>query len=199
MTAGCGTDTAEGLTPEHVPKRRLRTADGDGTVHVSWPPPAAGSVLYRVGRRSPDEEGGEVPYRKAAIRPYQDADEPLLFGLARMTFGERAGWSDSRTLAVLETESVFVAEIAGAVAGYVALEPSEPAVRIDVLLVSPEHEGEGIGHQLVEWAEGYAISRGARTLQVAVENDNAKAVDFYRRRGFVPAAGGLLELVLPQS
>jgi ribosomal protein S18 acetylase RimI-like enzyme len=157
--------------------------------------------LYRVAGKRADEEGGEMPYKRAEIRPYREADEPLLFGLARMTFGDRAGWSDTRTLSVLETEAVFVAEIGGAVAGYVALQPTDPAVRIDVLLVSPEHEGEGIGHQLVEWAEGYAISCGAETLQVAVEEDNARARDFYRRCGFVPLAAqaGLLELVLPRA
>jgi ribosomal protein S18 acetylase RimI-like enzyme len=140
-----------------------------------------------------------VTYRKAAIRPYRDDDEPLLFGLAQMTFGDRAGWSDTRTLAVLESEAVFVAEVEGAVAGYVALEPVETTVRIDQLLVSPEHEGQGVGHQLVEWAEGFAISKRAPSLQVAVEDDNRRALDFYRRCGFVSVEGGVLELILPQG
>ena len=139
-----------------------------------------------------------MPYRKVEIRPCREEDEPLLFELARRSFGERSGWSDRRTLTVLESEQVFVAEVGGVAAGYVALAGSEEVVRIDQLLVSPEHEGEGIGHQLVEWAEAYAISVGARRLQVAVESDNRRALDFYRRCGFVPAAAGTLELLLPQ-
>jgi ribosomal protein S18 acetylase RimI-like enzyme len=140
-----------------------------------------------------------MPYRKAAIRASRQADEPLLFALARRSFGERSGWSDERTLQVLADEQVFVAEFDGELAGYVALDPEETEPRIDQLFVSPDHEGEGVGHQLLEWAEGYAISRGARVLRIAVEEDNGRALDFYRRSGFVLAAPGLVELILPQD
>ena len=139
-----------------------------------------------------------MPYRKAAIRPYREQDEPLLFGLARMEFGERAGWNDRRTLDVLERDTVFVAEVEDEPAGYVALEGVDDSMRIDQLFVAPKHEGEGGAHQLVEWAEGYAISAAARSLQVVVESDNVRALDFYRRCGFAPAGGGLLQLTLPQ-
>jgi ribosomal protein S18 acetylase RimI-like enzyme len=140
-----------------------------------------------------------MPYRKVAIRAYRREDEAALFGLARRSFGERGGWSDERTLGVLESETVFVAEIDDAPAGYVALGPEDDVVRVDQLLVSPEHEGEGVGHQLVEWAEGYAIARRARALRIVVEEDNARALDFYRRAGFVGVEPGQLELILPQA
>jgi ribosomal protein S18 acetylase RimI-like enzyme len=140
-----------------------------------------------------------VSYRKAAIRAYRAEDEPVLFGLAQMTFGGQSGWSDRRTLDVLERDMVFVAEVERQPAGYVALEGGGEAVRIDQLLVNPEHEAEGVGHQLVEWAEGYAISLGARRLEAVVEQDNKNALDFYRRCGFSEREAGLLELVLPQQ
>jgi GNAT superfamily N-acetyltransferase len=134
-----------------------------------------------------------MPYRKAEIRPYQDEDEALLFGLASIDRG-----ADERTLEVLERETVFVAEIEGAPAGYVALELSDVAVRVDQLFVSPEHEAEGVGRQLLEFAEGYAIWQGAVSLQVVVEQGDDRAVTFYRGRGFTEAGGDLLELLLPQ-
>src|SRR5918995_6720934 len=140
-----------------------------------------------------------MPYRKVAIRACRPEDEPLLYGVARRTFGDQGGWSDERTVGVLGSETVFVAEVDEEPAGYVALEPAGDVVRIDQLLVSPEHEAEGIGHQLVEWAEGFAISRRARALQIVVEDDNAPALDFYRRAGFVGVEPGLLELTLPQD
>jgi len=139
-----------------------------------------------------------VPGRKAAIRPFRREDEPLLFGLARMTFGGEQGWDDRRTLTVLETEQVFVAEIGRLPAGFVALDEVGDAVRIDELLVTPDHEAEGVGTQLLEWAEGYAISVGALRLQVVVEEENTRARQFYRGRGFVRAGDELLELVLPR-
>src|SRR5918992_269395 len=50
-------------------------------------------------------------------------------------------------------------EVAGAPAGYVALEEDGPLVRVEQLFVSSEHEDEDVGAQLVDYAEGYAISR----------------------------------------
>lgn len=134
-----------------------------------------------------------MPYRKAEIRPFRSADEPLLFGLASLDRG-----ADERTLAVLEQETVFVAELEGGPAGYVALEREAATMRIDQLFVSPEHEAEGIGRQLLEFAEGFAIHEGADRLRVVVESDNVRAEGFYRTRGFKPVGGGLFELVLPQ-
>jgi GNAT superfamily N-acetyltransferase len=131
-------------------------------------------------------------YRKAHIRASRSEDEPLLFGLAQLGRG-----ADERTLAVLARETVFVAEIAGQPAGYVALELEERSVRIDQLFVSPEHEAEGVGRQLLEYAEGYAISEHAERLQIVCEPDNRKALDFYSRCGFARAGTNLLELILP--
>lgn len=132
--------------------------------------------------------------RDVAVRPYRSEDEAILFGLAHLDRG-----ADERTLAVLERETVFVAEVAGAPAGYVALDRQEGAVRVDQLFVSPEHEAQGVGRTLLEFAEGYAISVEAPVLQVVVRGDDSRAVEFYRGRGFVPAGEELLELVLPQS
>jgi GNAT superfamily N-acetyltransferase len=134
-----------------------------------------------------------VPYRKADIRPLRADDQPLLFGLASLDRG-----ADARTLGVLERETVFVAELAGSPAGYVALAEEADAVKVDQLFVSPEHEAEGLGRQLIEFAEGYAIWQGAARLQVVVEGENARARDFYRARGFVSVSPELLELALPQ-
>jgi ribosomal protein S18 acetylase RimI-like enzyme len=130
------------------------------------------------------------------MRPFRREDEGLLFGVAKLAFGEL---DDRRTIATLERDTVFVAELEGEPAGYVAVEQSEEAVRIEQLCVHPAHEAEGIGGQLLEWAEGYAISAGAARLEVVVEADNERAASFYRRRGFVARGADLYGLVLPQG
>jgi ribosomal protein S18 acetylase RimI-like enzyme len=137
-----------------------------------------------------------VPYRKVMMRPYRVEDEGLLFGVARLAFGEH---DEGRTLATLARDTVFVAELGGEPAGYVAVEESDNALRIEQLCVHPAHEAEGVGGQLIDWAEGYAISAGVATLEIVVEPGNERAVSFYRRRGFVSAAPELYELVLPQG
>jgi ribosomal protein S18 acetylase RimI-like enzyme len=134
-----------------------------------------------------------MTYRKAEIRPARPEDRALLFGLAALDRD-----ADARTLGVLEEETVFVADLEGAPAGYVALERDGDAARIDQLFVSPEHEAQGVGRQLLEYAEGYAIAGQARTLRVVVDSADARAVGFYRARGFVEAGPDALELVLPE-
>ncbi len=129
------------------------------------------------------------------MRPCRADDEGLLFGVAKLAF---ADGDDRRTLATLERDTVFVAELHGEPAGYVAIEESDATLRIEQLCVHPAHEEEGIGHQLLAWAEGYAISSGAARLEIVVEEGNERAAAFYRGRGFVPAGPDLLELVLPQ-
>jgi GNAT superfamily N-acetyltransferase len=135
-----------------------------------------------------------VPYRKVTMRRTEDAGQ--LLAVAKLAFAE---CDDGRTLEALTRDTVFVAELAGETAGYVAIEESTAALRIEQLCVHPAHEKEGVGKQLLEWAEGYAISTGADRLEVVVEDGNGRAESFYRGRGFVPAGPDLLELVLPQS
>lgn len=140
-----------------------------------------------------------MPYRKATIRPYRAEDESLLFSLAREAFGAQTTWSDRATITGLETDTVFVAELEDDRAGYVAVRREDDTFLIEQLLVSPRHEHEGIGRQLVEYVEGFAISEGALRLQIVVEPDNRRALDFYGRRSFLRADGDLFELVLPQA
>jgi GNAT superfamily N-acetyltransferase len=130
------------------------------------------------------------------MRAFREEDEGLLFGVAKLAFEDA---DDHRTLATLARDTVFVAELAGETAGYVAIEESTAALRIEQLCVHPAHEKEGVGTQLLEWAEGYAISSGASRLEVVVERGNERAESFYRGRGFVQVAPDVLELVLPQA
>jgi len=130
------------------------------------------------------------------MRPFRVEEEQLLFGVAKLAF---ADCDDRSTLATLQRDTVFVAELQGEPAGYVAIEESDSSLRIEQLCVHPAHEEEGIGGQLLEWAEGYAISVGADRLEIVVESGNDRAAAFYRTRGFVSAGEDVLELVLPQA
>ncbi len=110
------------------------------------------------------------------------------------------GWSDERVLEVLEHDVIFVAHEKGQPAGYVALRRDEGGVIVvEQLFVAPAHERRGIGHQLLAYAEGYAIADRARSLRIVVEDNNQQAQSFYRRSGFVPIEPELLELILPRA
>ena len=107
------------------------------------------------------------------MRPFRSEDEGLLFGVAKLAF---ADCDDGRTIATLERDTVFVAELAGQPAGYVALEESAETLCIEQLCVHPAHEEEGVDFQLLDWAEGYAISIGSARLEVVVEDGLADRV-----------------------
>ena len=129
-----------------------------------------------------------------------EADLPLLFGLAKGTFGGLPGWSDERVLEVLNSDVIFVAREDDQPAGYVALQPAEAGVIVvEQLFVAPCHEQRGIGHRLLAYAEGYAIAERAQSLHVVVEASNEPARSFYKRSGFVPVEPELFELILPRD
>jgi GNAT superfamily N-acetyltransferase len=55
---------------------------------------------------------------------------------------------------------------------------------IDELFVEPAHRGQGIGTQLLDIAESASREHGAQTLHLEVNHGN-RAIELYRRRGFV--------------
>ena len=160
-------------------------------------------ALLPFGRRllvaAIEAEGGFGLSSEIQIGPRVEADLPQLFGLAKVTFAGMPGWSDDRVLEVLEHDVIFVAREKGRPTGYVALRREDGTIVVEQLFVAPGHERRGIGHQLLAYAEGYAIAERARSLRIVVEDANQQAQSFYRRSGFVPIEPELFELILPRA
>jgi ribosomal protein S18 acetylase RimI-like enzyme len=134
------------------------------------------------------------------IVPGTEPDLRQLFALAKSVFSDAPGWNDELVLGTLMRDAVFVAREQRLPAGYVALRPQDPTtIVVEQVLVAPGHERRGIGHRLLEHAEGYAIAQRAHQLRIVVESDNWPAQSFYRRSGFVPVAEELFELALPRA
>jgi ribosomal protein S18 acetylase RimI-like enzyme len=135
-----------------------------------------------------------------AIGRCPETEVPRLFGLAKSVFAGTPGWSDSRVLEALANDLLFLARDEGEPAGYIALrhEP-DGAFVIEQLFVVPGHERRGVGHRLLDYAEGYAIAERAPALRIVVEQDNAPARKFYARAGFVPIEREIFERSLPSG
>ena len=92
---------------------------------------------------------------------------------------------------------VLVAELDGAVAGYVKLRPVTPlpahahVLLIGGLAVDPALHGHGAGRALLDAAVREARARGARKVTLRVLGSNARARRLYERCGFV--VEGVLE------
>jgi ribosomal protein S18 acetylase RimI-like enzyme len=59
------------------------------------------------------------------------------------------------------------------------------------VMVAPADRGRHVGHRLLDWLEGYGVSRGLERVRIAVEPDNRPAQEFYNRRGYAPCAGAV--------
>lgn len=123
------------------------------------------------------------------LRPYAAADEDAAIELWRRTwqqhypqinFDERVAWWRERWRAELVTQArIVVAEAAGALVGFVTI---DPATRyLDQIVVAPEQWGSGIAVALL--AEAKRLS--PRGIDLLVNKDNARAIGFYRRHGFI--------------
>jgi ribosomal protein S18 acetylase RimI-like enzyme len=106
------------------------------------------------------------------------------------------GYEPQRTDRLLDADVVFVAELDGHPAGHVAVREEDGALAIDQLVVDEACQGVGVGNRMLDWVEGYALSRGLMRVQIEVEQGNARAEDFYRRRGYACRAG-IAERTLP--
>ena len=124
------------------------------------------------------------------LRPYRAEDEDAAIELWRATwqaaypqidFSARLAWWRERWRAELvPNAAIIVAEQAGALTGFVTIDPNG---YLDQLVVGPDHWGSPIATALVD--EAKRLSPLGITLRV--NKDNARAIRFYERNGFVSA------------
>ncbi len=88
--------------------------------------------------------------------------------------------------------TILVAECAGHLVGFSqvrngaghALVPEQAASELDRLYVQERFTGRGVGRDLLRHAEKAAAARGADTLWLTAWEGNARALQFYPRRGY---------------
>jgi GNAT superfamily N-acetyltransferase len=121
------------------------------------------------------------------VRHFRDADSAALHRLA----GEASIAAEVAPSAPAG-DVVFVAEVEGHPAGYMAVREEGRALVLDQMVVAPADQGRHVGHHLLDWAEGYGSSRGMECVRVPAAGSDWRARDFYVRRGYVEAGGALV-------
>src|SRR5882762_7210565 len=126
------------------------------------------------------------------LRPYRAEDEDAAIALWQQTwqqaypsidFAARVNWWRERwNKELVPNANIIVAEQAGALIGFVTIDLKG---YLDQLVVGVEHWGSDLGTALVD--EAKRLSPDGITL--LVNTDNARAIRFYRRNGFVDAGG----------
>ena len=95
---------------------------------------------------------------------------------------------DLATLAVeTKDETILIAELDGAVAGFVSV--YRPESFVHHLYVDPARQGQGIGRVLLERAVALAGGRASLKCQTR----NRRALAFYRRLGWIEVTAGTSE------
>jgi putative acetyltransferase len=102
-----------------------------------------------------------------------------------LNFAERLDWWRERwRTELLATADVVVAETGDAMIGFVTVDPS--TLYLDQIVVAPEFWGSGVGAALLEEAKRLS----PRGLDLDVNTDNARAIRFYAKCGFVITGAG---------
>ncbi len=124
------------------------------------------------------------------LRPYRSEDEDALIALWQSTwqqaypsidFAARVNWWRGRWRGELVPKAaIIVAEQDGAPVGFVTIDASG---YLDQLVVAPDHWGSELATTLVNEAKRRSPDR----ITLLVNEDNARAIRFYERNGFVHA------------
>jgi putative acetyltransferase len=124
------------------------------------------------------------------LRPYEPSDEDTAIALWQQSwqqaypaidFAARVPWWRERWRSELvPNAAIIVAEQNGELAGFVTIDSSG---YLDQLVVATGHWGSPLATLLVDAAK----QRAPSGITLLVNTDNARAIRFYRRNGFVAA------------
>ncbi len=96
--------------------------------------------------------------------------------------GERT--SADEIAAMQERGSFFVLDCAGGHAAAVYVRTEGEAGQLQMLSVSPEHQGRGLGTRLVAVAEAFCRALGCRSMALQIVNLRDELGPWYRRLGY---------------
>jgi GNAT superfamily N-acetyltransferase len=130
------------------------------------------------------------------IRPGRDADGDRIIALIWACWSRYPGVKMDVDLEIPELRALgsyyaglggglWVAEAAGTMAGMIAVRPIE-RTRWEIcrVYVDPGLHGSGLGHALLDVAEGHAIEAGAEQLALWSDTRFERAHRFYEKRGY---------------
>jgi N-acetylglutamate synthase-like GNAT family acetyltransferase len=129
---------------------------------------------------------------KCAIRAMTGDDRAAVFYLGEEVLrplaeagGHPERFATGDLMDLLETAEVFVADRAGEIIGYAAVETEAGALVVRSICVSPAHEAQHVAHQLLAWAEGVGFDRGVERIRALLPVDDVRSGQLYDHRGFI--------------
>jgi putative acetyltransferase len=132
-----------------------------------------------------------VSRKTCTLRPYSAADEDAAVEVWRRTWQKHyahidfnariAWWRERWRNELVPTARIVLADIDGALAGFVTVDPK--TTYLDQIVVAPEHWGSDVALTLLDEAKRLSPAG----LYLLVNKDNFRAIRFYEKHGFVYA------------
>ena len=129
--------------------------------------------------------------KTCTLRPYSAADEDAAIELWRRTWQKHyahidfdarvAWWRERWRNELVPAARIMLAEIDGAMAGFVTVDPK--TTYLDQIVVAPEHWGSDVALALLDEAKRLS----PKGLYLLVNKDNFRAIRFYEKHGFAYA------------
>ncbi|NJM57844.1 MAG: GNAT family N-acetyltransferase [Synechococcales cyanobacterium RU_4_20] len=175
-------DPPEG-SPEHSPEHSTHTAPG------SWPKD------YQLRQGSGLERSRLLQMMRRTYRelyPDQDFDHLAHTVEAYFSRDTPLWWLDAPEQSAPE-------QSAPASVGCLWMGTAVDQVRGDrhghifLLYIAPEHRRQGLGRQLMQVAEAWAVARGDRKLSLQVFSHNTAALALYQSLGYQPQSVALIK------
>jgi ribosomal protein S18 acetylase RimI-like enzyme len=121
-----------------------------------------------------------------SIRPAEAGERDAIQALWEDCGLGRAAPDEWDTLMSGETTAVLIAEDGGQVAGTAIASFDGWRAYIYHVAVAETHRRQGLAHRLIEAAEQYLLSCGARYVFVTVDQDNTEALALVASEGYLP-------------
>jgi len=128
---------------------------------------------------------------KITLRPYATANEDAAIELWRRTWQQhyphldftkrRDWWRERWRNELVPVARIVTAETDGTLVGFVTVDPK--TMYLDQIVVAPEYWGSDIALTLLDEAKHIS----PQGLDLLVNKDNARAIRFYEKHGFVYA------------
>ncbi|MBI4490052.1 MAG: GNAT family N-acetyltransferase, partial [Deltaproteobacteria bacterium] len=127
-----------------------------------------------------------VELMQAALSPYYGGDHKAH---AARIFSTHISGGIDRIGHFSSEQKMFILTVNGARAGMIHLVGKrQETYKISPLILAQQYRGKaGLGSRLLSFAEDYAVRNGARQIYCPVAEQNTSALQFFLRKGYLPA------------
>lgn len=127
-----------------------------------------------------------MPASQAILRPYRRSDFEALLAIDQVCFPKSIAYGRREMKHYLHATNAhcIVAEMPGAIAGFIVTDRSDEFAHVITLDVLAEYRRQSIGSRMLDAAEREAASQGASLMYLETATTNKAAIALWRKHGY---------------